>query len=263
VPDSEPIPDGGESGLKAFEKVLSWVDDRILSGELSVGDHLPPERELARLLGVSRAGVREAVRTLQAQGVVRSAVGTGASAGTTITAVSAHALTRLLRLHVALANFPLPDVVEVRIGLERLSARLASQHASSDALTAMRSALDVMAEPGVDRERFNDADTAFHVAIAAAAGNLLAADMTVAIRESMRLPILDRFRHVQAWDDMVAELRRDHEAIYAAIAGGRADEAEQIMEAHIRSAWRTLTATDRGQTTTSSAAEQDRGVIVG
>jgi GntR family transcriptional repressor for pyruvate dehydrogenase complex len=244
VPDHETNPDGAVSGQRAFERVLSWVDDRILSGELAVGDHLPPERELARLLGVSRAAVREAVRTLQAQGVVRSAVGTGASAGTTITAVSAHALTRLLRLHVALANFPLPDVVEVRISLERLSARLAAQGASSDDHAAMRNALDVMAEPGIGRERFNDADTAFHVAIAAAAGNLLAADMTVAIRESMRLPILDRFRQVHAWEDMVDELRRDHEAIHSAITAGRADEAEEVMETHIRSAWRTLTATE-------------------
>jgi GntR family transcriptional repressor for pyruvate dehydrogenase complex len=265
VPDHEPIPDAGESGLRAFERVLSWVDGRILDGELKVGDHLPPERELARLLGVSRAGVREAVRTLQAQGVVRSAVGTGATAGTTITTVSAHALTRLLRLHVALANFPLPDVVEVRISLERLSARLASQHASSDDLAAMQDALDVMAEPGIDRERFNDADTAFHVAIAAAAGNLLAADMTVAIRESMRLPILDRFRHVRAWEDVVDELRRDHEAIHAAIAGGRADEAEKVMEAHIRSAWRTLTAAEPGlgQAASSPVAETDQEAVVG
>ncbi|GAA6525010.1 FCD domain-containing protein [Intrasporangium sp. DVR] len=241
----EPVTEPPVSGLRAFERVLHWVDERILSGDLGVGDHLPPERELARLLEVSRAAVREAVRTLQAQGVARSAVGTGATAGTTITSVSAHALTRLLRLHVALANFPLPDVVEVRISLERLSARLAATHASAEDLAAMRHALDVMAEPGITRERFNDADTAFHVAIAAAAGNLLAADMTVAIRESMRLPILDRFRRLAAWEDVVADLSRDHEAIYAAISGGRADEAELAVESHVRSAWQTLTATEQ------------------
>ena len=244
MPEDATAADAAEPGTRAFERVLQWVDERVLSGELTVGDRLPPERELARLLGVSRAAVREAVRTLQAQGVVRSAVGTGAAAGTTITAVSANALTRLLRLHVALASFPLPDVVEVRISLERLSARLAAQHATSDDLAAMRRALDVMAEPGIDRERFNDADTAFHVAVAAAAGNLLAADMTVAIRESMRLPILDRFRRLRAWEDTVGDLRRDHEEIHAALAGGHAEEAERLMERHIRSAWDTLTAAE-------------------
>ncbi len=242
--DLEPTADPPQGEPKAFERVLAWVDEQILAGDLNVGDHLPPERELARQLGVSRAAVREAVRTLQAQGVVRSAVGTGASAGTTITGVSTHALTRLLRLHVALANFPLPDVVEVRISLERLSARLASQHATTEQLEAMKEALDVMAEAGIDRARFNDADTAFHVAVASAAGNLLAADMTVAIRESMRLPILDRFRRLADWDEVVEELRRDHEAIHAAISEGRPDDAERLVEAHIRSAWHTLSAAE-------------------
>jgi GntR family transcriptional repressor for pyruvate dehydrogenase complex len=234
--------ESGDAAVRAFERVLRWVDDRILSGQLRVGDRLPPERELARTLEVSRAAVREAVRTLQAQGVVRSAVGAGAAAGTTVTAVPAHALTRLLRLHVALANFPLPDVVEVRISLERLSARLAARHASAGDIEGMRQLLEHMAQPGIEREQFNDADTAFHVAIAASGGNLLAADLTAAIRESMRLPILDGFRRIDEWEDVVNELRADHEAIHAAIAEGRADDAERLVEEHIRRAWQSLTA---------------------
>jgi GntR family transcriptional regulator, transcriptional repressor for pyruvate dehydrogenase complex len=240
VAEEQTVAPAAETGGQAFERVLRWVDDRILGGELRVGDRLPPERELARSLAVSRAAVREAVRTLQAQGVVRSAVGAGSAAGTTVTAVPAHALTRLLRLHVALANFPVPDVVEVRISLERLSARLATRQVSVGHTAERQRCLDAMAEPGIDRERFNDADTAFHVAIATAAGNALAADLTVAIRESMRLPILDRFRRVDAWEDVVDELRRDHEAIHDAISGGRADDAERLVEEHIRRSWRTL-----------------------
>ena len=240
--EEQTVTASGDTAVRAFERVLRWVDDRILSGELRVGDHLPPERELARTLEVSRAAVREAVRTLQAQGVVRSAVGAGAAAGTTVTAVPAHALTRLLRLHVALANFPLPDVVEVRISLERLSARLAARHASETDLAGLHECLDLMARPGIEREQFNDADTAFHLAIAASAGNLLAADLTAAIRESMRLPILDRFRRIEDWEDAADELRADHVTIYAAIAEGRGDDAERLVEEHIRRAWQSLTA---------------------
>jgi GntR family transcriptional repressor for pyruvate dehydrogenase complex len=237
VPAAEP---GGRGTLRAFEVVLGWVEDRILTGDLRVGDQLPAERELARQLDVSRAAVREAVRTLQAQGVVRSAVGAGAAGGTTVTAVPARALMRLLRLHVALANFPLPDVIEARIALERLSARLAATQARASDLTAMREALAVMVEDGVDKARYNDADTAFHVAMAEAAGNRLAADMTVAIRESMRLPLLDAFRHVGEWGTLVDKLNVDHGAIYAAIERGDADTAEQVVETHIRSAWRSF-----------------------
>lgn len=236
--DSAAVSD--DRGLRAYEVVLAWVEQKVLTGGLAVGDHLPAERELARTLDVSRAAVREAVRTLQAQGVVRSAVGAGAAGGTTITAVPSRALSRLLRLHVALANFPLSDVIEVRITLERLSARLAARNATDDQLAVAKAALDVMADPAVDRQSFNDADTAFHVALAAAAGNRLAEDLTVAIRESMRLPILDRFRHLDSWDEVVQGLRRDHEAIYAAVEAGATDAAERLVEAHIRSAWRAI-----------------------
>lgn len=228
-------------GLKAFELVLRWVDDRILSGSMEVGDQLPPERELARQLDVSRAAVREAVRTLQAQGVVASSVGAGPAGGTTITAVPSGALGRMLRLHVALSNFPLPDVVEVRIALERLSVRLAATNATAADLIALRELLDTMDDPDIDRTQFNDCDTAFHVALAAAAGNRLARDLTAAIRESLRAPILDRFRSLDAWEGFTPGLRHGHEAILDAVSRGDGDAAAALAEEHIRSAWQALT----------------------
>ena len=237
---------GAEAGLRAYEIVLRWVDDRILGGSLQVGDLLPPERELARMLDVSRAAVREAVRTLQARGVVRSSVGAGAAGGTRITAVPSDALSRLLQQHVALANFPLDDVIEVRVTLERLSVRLAASHASTDDLAGLRALLDTMDDPDIDRVRFNDCDTAFHVALAAAAGNLLARDLTAAIRESMRLPILDRLRALDSWEAVCPILRRDHEGIYAAVARGDGAAAAALAEEHIRSAWDLLSATNEG-----------------
>ncbi len=240
APDARPEPTADRAGLRAFEVVLAWVEGRILAGELRVGDQLPAERELARQLEVSRAAVREAVRTLQAQGVVQSSVGAGDAGGTTITAVPARALMRLLRLHVALANFPAADVLEARIALERLSIRLACRDATPADLEAMRAAIEVMQTPGLDKERFNDADTALHVAIAEAAGNRLAADLTVAIRESMRLPLLQAFRQVTDWESFIARVRVEHAALYAAIEAGEAREAERLVEEHIRSSWQVL-----------------------
>jgi GntR family transcriptional repressor for pyruvate dehydrogenase complex len=78
------------------------------------------------------------------------------------------------------------------------------------------------------------------VAIAGAAGNRLVADMTVAIRESMRLPLLDAFRNVGAWDDLVEGLRAQHRDIYRAIEARDAKRAEDLVEEHIRSAWQRL-----------------------
>ena len=176
------------------------------------------------------------------QGGERSSVGAGAPGAASIAAVPSAPGSPLLRLHVSLADLPVADVIEVRVALERLSVGLAADNATADDLLLMRDLLDEMAEPDLPREEFNDLDTGFHVAVAAAAGNLLARDLTKAIRESMRLPILDRFRSLEAWEQLVPVLRRDHEAIYAAVVSGDPTLAKELMEGHIRSAWRSLTA---------------------
>ena len=222
---------------RSHELVVDQIEEQILAGTLRVGDRLPGERDLASHLQVSRAAVREAIRTLEAQGVVRSAVGSGKDSGTLVSAMPSEALTRLLRLHVALANFPMEDVVAARVMLERSSATLAAQHAAPADLDAMRAALDGMERVGVDRETFNDLDTAFHVAIAEASGNRLVADMTIALRDSMRRPILRALHALGSdWERVADQLRADHRGIFAAIEGGQGEVAAERVDQHIRSA---------------------------
>ena len=69
---------------RSYELVVDQIEEQILAGTLHVGDRLPGERDLAQHLQVSRAAVREAIRTLEAQGVVRSGVGSGKDAGTIV-----------------------------------------------------------------------------------------------------------------------------------------------------------------------------------
>ena len=184
--------------------MLGWVDDRILSGEVRVGDRLPPERGTRQLLDVSRPAVREAVRTLQAQGVVHSAVGAGATGGTTIRAVPTDALTRLLaRWTSRWPTSPCP-----------MSSRSASPWSGS--ASASRRPMrrqGTWRQCGASSTRCPIPGSSESVqrlrhgvprALAAAAGNPLAPDLTVAIRESLRLPILDRFRALDSWHDVVA-----------------------------------------------------------
>lgn len=226
---------------KAWELVVEWVEERIVRGEYTVGSQLPAERELAARVGVSRPAVREAVRTLEASGVLRSAVGAGATGGTRITGVPHAALTRLLRLHVALASFPTDDVTEVRVALERLSTRLASRQASAEDLAQMRELVDAMDDDDLTMAEFNNLDTRLHVAIAEAAGNRLASDLTIAIRESMRLPILAGIAALDRWVDARAILRAQHHGIVDAIAAQDAERAVARVEEHIRTAYRRMT----------------------
>lgn len=218
------------------ELVIDAIEGQIMAGSLVVGDALPSERDLATRLQVSRAGVREAIRVLESQGVLRSNVGSGRGAGTFVASMPSAALTRLLRLHVALANFQMSEVVEARILLERSSASLAAQRADATGLAAIRGHLTVMDDPDLSREAFNDADTDFHVAIAQAGGNRLFSNLTEAIRGSLRTPILEGFRKVEEWDGFARVLRAEHHEIMAAIAEGQADRAADLVEAHIRAA---------------------------
>ncbi|WP_182525358.1 FadR/GntR family transcriptional regulator [Nocardioides dongkuii] len=226
--------------MRAYKHVVERVEEQILAGTLKVGDRLPPERDLAAQLQVSRAAVREAMRTLEAQGVVRSGVGSGPDAGTVVSALPSEALTRLLRLHVALANFAMDDVVAARVMLERSSAALAAAHASPAALAAVAEPLQAMAaEP--DRHEFNDLDTAFHIAVAEAGGNRLVADMTIAIREAMRLPILRELEQLgDRWPAVRSRLYAEHRAIHDAIAAGDETRAGDLMAEHIHSSRRLL-----------------------
>lgn len=242
--DADHPPEGGGSWRpvarsRTYELVIDRVEEQIVSGQLRVGDRLPPERDLAQMLGVSRAAVREALRALEAQGVLRMSVGTGPDSGTTVAALPSEALNRLLRLHVALANFPVQHVVDARVMLERESARHAANRATAADLKEMRELLSAMDDPDCDRERFNELDTEFHVAIAEAGGNRLVADMTTAIRESMRRPLLEAFRELgDAWSSIADGLRDDHHAICEALEAGDAATAQQRMEDHIRDFYR-------------------------
>lgn len=233
----EPVP-----RTRTYELVLARIEEQIVAGKLRVGDRLPPERDLVELLGVSRAAIREALRVLEAQGVLRSRVGTGPDSGTVIAALPGEALSRLLRLHLALANFPLADVFEARASLERSSAMLAAEHATAEDLAGLREVLRSMDAPGVSREEFSDLDTAFHVAIAEAAGNRLVADLTVAVRNAVRQTVLSTFRLLPDWEAEADRLRAEHHALLAAVAAGDADAAGRLVEAHIRGFHRVITA---------------------
>ncbi|SFC92087.1 GntR family transcriptional regulator, transcriptional repressor for pyruvate dehydrogenase complex [Nocardioides terrae] len=235
--------------VRAYQHVVDQVEEQILAGTLKVGDRLPGERDLATRMQVSRAAVREAMRTLEAHGVVRPAVGSGADAGTVVSAMPSEALTRLLRVHVALANFPVADVVDARCMLERSSATLAAGRATPAALSAVAAPLAAMeATEALDRSRagdghpdgrqaYNDLDTAFHIAIAEAGGNRLVADITIAIREAMRRPILEGLERLgEEWPAVRRRLSQEHRGVFEAIAVGDGVRAADLVEAHIRSA---------------------------
>ena len=218
---------------RTYELVLDRIEEQIASGRLRVGDRLPAERELAAALEVSRVAVREAMRVLQAMGVINQGTGSGPDAGTVLTAAPGAALTRLIRLHVLVASVGSQDVVRARIALERESARLAALHADAADHVAIEEHLEVMDDPTIPVEEFTDRDTAFHVAIARASGNPLVAEMTTALRNAMRLNLLSRLQGERDYRGVTARLCREHHGIHRALLDGDGPHAADLVEAHI------------------------------
>lgn len=222
---------------QAYELVLRHVENRILDHTLQVGDQLPPERELASQLQVSRAAVREAMRVLQTQGLITS--NTGPGRGTRIAPTQGDALGRIFRLHLTLTTERLADVTETRVALERASAALAATNASETALSQLRAALAEMSQVSAV-DAFNRLDTEFHVLIARSGNNQLIADLTIAIRQAAREPIRSASLRLADWPAFRASLDHDHHRILDAIAARTPDQASALMESHIRRAYSDL-----------------------
>lgn len=218
---------------RTYELVLDRIEEQIASGRLRAGDRLPAERDLAAALGVSRVAVREALRVLQAMGIITQGTGSGRDAGTMLTAAPAQALTRLVRMHVLVASVGSQDVVRARIALERESARLAAGNATAQDHALLEQHLAAMDDPAVTVEAFNDHDTAFHVAIARASGNPLVGELTVALRNAMRTTLLDRLRGEGDFRSVATRLCSEHRGIHQALLDGDGAHAADLLEEHI------------------------------
>ncbi|MFF3785775.1 FadR/GntR family transcriptional regulator [Streptomyces sp. NPDC001933] len=225
---------------RTHELVLQSIEERVFAGELRAGDRLPPERELAPVLGVSRSALREALRVLETIGVLVAQPGRGPDAGARIVRNPDDALGRLLRLHFALGSYSLEDVLEARVVLERSSFEAAAGHASPADLDEAEALVARMGEPDVTVPEFNDLDTRFHVHIARSSGNELTSTLTSAVRESVRPLILRALEEAEDWPATAAALNAEHTELLGLVRAGEGAGAADLVEKHIRSLHGTL-----------------------
>ena len=216
--------------MRTHQLVLHWIEDQLSGGQLAVGGRLPAERSLAEQLGVSRTSVREAIRILEAMGVVRAGVGSGPDAGTVVISDPTAALGSALRLHVATQHLPVADIVETRVLLESWAAARAKPGAPELELAAML--LDDMdADRGVDD--FLALDVRFHLALADAAGNAVVSAMMGSLREAIQGYAEKLTANLPDWDATAARLRTEHRDILAAIMNDDGGRAAKLVAAHI------------------------------
>ncbi len=224
--------------MRTHERVLARIEADLAAGRLALGDRLPGERVLAEQLGVSRPSVREAVRVLEAMGVVRTATGSGPDAGAVLIADAAAGIGAALRLHVATSGLPVRDVVELRLLVEGWGMRAAAASGDPDAFDRATALLDGMDAPGLDADRFLELDAAFHETLVGTAGNVLVTAVMTGVRGAVLAYVRAGARTVPDWDAMAVRLRAEHWEILTAVREGKADDAERAVRAHIEGYYR-------------------------
>jgi GntR family transcriptional repressor for pyruvate dehydrogenase complex len=213
---------------KTYELVAERLVGMIGEGGLRPGDVLPTERQLTAGFHVGRSSIREALRMLESQGVIR-----GASGGAFVVAEAMNPLESSLRMLFALdERAGLHDLFELRRILECEAAALAAERHTDEHLAQMDAATEAMeaalADDGRD-ESFIEADLRFHLALAGATGNRLVLHSMHAVRDVVRRALMTVYHVPQSPESAVVE----HHAIRAAVAAGEPGPAREEMRHHL------------------------------
>jgi GntR family transcriptional repressor for pyruvate dehydrogenase complex len=193
---------------RLYEQVAEQISEWIDENGLREGDRLPPERELAARLGVSRATLSQALVALEVVGVVAVRHGDG----TVLTDKAGSAkITDAIRAH---AN-RLPEIIEARDALETKLAALAAVRRTDEDLERIRAALDEMERDVESGGRGVEGDERFHGAVTAAAHSPLLAQMMDTISELIRETRIESLSQPGRPRDSLAGHRRIADAIQA------------------------------------------------
>jgi len=215
---------------KAHEQVSDQLRELIVAGELAPAQRLPSEAVLASDFGVSRATVREALRSLAAQNMIRSAKGAGG--GTFVSRPSVDHVSEFLSASMALlsqsADVSLDEFLEARELLEVPAARLAARRGSETALAQLGHTIpEHPRELAVEQQFMHNRD--FHFALVEASGNTLlriaAQPVFSVLQTNLKRSQLGRKFH--------DTINHDHQRILDAVMAGDEDAAAEEMVAHL------------------------------
>jgi GntR family transcriptional regulator, transcriptional repressor for pyruvate dehydrogenase complex len=220
-----PTSSRGGADTTVGAQVVEHVRKLIEAGRLGPGDRLPPERELAQKIGVSRPSLRSGLRSLQAMGVVQARQG----AGTFISDGPPKLGEAPLRFLAALHGFTRDKMFEARRVLEVGTAGLAAERASGDQMAAISEEVASMFATLDQPLEFLRHDVQFHRAVAAGSQNPVLATLIDTVSE---LVFETRRSTVERATDL-KESAEMHRRIYQAIKAKSAERARAEMGEHL------------------------------
>jgi GntR family transcriptional regulator, transcriptional repressor for pyruvate dehydrogenase complex len=214
---------------KAARIVADALRERILTKEVVTGSHLPSAEDLLAEFGVSRATLREALNVLESEGLVRLRRGPGG--GAIVTAPDGLAITRSLDSLLRFEGTTVEQVMEVRLVVDPLAARLAAIHAEPDDLERIATSVERQRRPEViaAHEVWFQENLYFHWAIAAASHNPLVRVLS----ESLHNIVLTGGLAIVFEESERLGSVADHAAVQERIAAGDPDGAASRVREHL------------------------------
>lgn len=219
------IHDDTASHSQLTMQVVEYVRSLIARGEVKPGDRLPPERDLARQLKISRSSLRAGIGFLAAMGVLKSRHGAGTFVSSGPPALDSSSLSVLGALH----GFLPWQMFEARLVLESSVAALAAERATGEHIAELAEEVAEMYAALADPREYLIHDVRFHRTVARAAGNPILA----ALMETITANLYDyRSKTVHNAQDL-KESAEMHREIYRAIRSHNPTQARHAMEQHL------------------------------
>jgi GntR family transcriptional regulator, transcriptional repressor for pyruvate dehydrogenase complex len=215
-------------GTSPSVEIVRQIKAAIFDGRLTTGNQLPPERELASLFHVSRVTVRDALRTLQANGLLEVRV--GAKGGTFITAPQPGHVAESLSHMLALAELTAAEVTEARVILELGAMPLICERATPQDLAHLEEILEDAEQALKDGVYDFRHSVAFHVRLAAACHSRATSLMIDALHEPL---LRSMVAASAAAPQMGSQGVKEHWEIVAAIHDRDARRAQEILAEHL------------------------------
>jgi len=215
---------------KSYEQVADQLRELIVSGRLAQGERLPTETLLSAEVGVSRATVREALRLLAAQGLIRTAKGAGGGSFVTMPTVDhiSDSLSSNIALLTDARDLTLEELIEARELLEVPAARFAARRRSAEDVQMLRDAIPAD-EPPLDTQSEFLHNRDFHTTLIWCCGNtvlqIAAQPVFSALQTSLSRSGLGREFH--------RSVHAHHVRIAEAVVAADEDGAAQEMHDHL------------------------------
>ena len=225
---------------KASDVLARELRERILSGELVEGTALPAERELVKQTQMSRATVREALRILEVQNLVR--VRAGRAGGAFVQRPTTKSMASSVSMLIRGRQIKLADLMETREALEPFCAELAARKRTEEDLAVLDRANKDIADPEADLSAFLQANLDWHVGVAMASHN----ELLIGFMTALSHAIYAGTENAAFVDDNVRTVTaRAHRSITTAIRSRDADAAGRRMRRHVHSYAKAALAVDK------------------